>query len=30
MYRSLLALPLTGGVRKRTYLFYLRGLTVER
>jgi glycosyltransferase involved in cell wall biosynthesis len=30
MYRSLLALPLTGGVRKRTYWFYLRGLTVER
>jgi glycosyltransferase involved in cell wall biosynthesis len=30
MYRSLLALPLTGGVRKRTYLFYLQGLTVER
>ncbi len=30
MYRSLLALPVTGGVRKRTYWFYLRGLTVER
>jgi glycosyltransferase involved in cell wall biosynthesis len=30
MYKALIALPLTGGVRKRTYLFYLRGLTVER
>jgi glycosyltransferase involved in cell wall biosynthesis len=30
MYKALLALPLTGGVRKRTYFFYLRGLTVER
>jgi glycosyltransferase involved in cell wall biosynthesis len=29
MYRSLLALPVTGGVRSRTYWFYLRGLTVE-
>jgi len=30
MYRTLIALPLTGGVRKRAYFFYLRGLTVER
>jgi glycosyltransferase involved in cell wall biosynthesis len=30
MYRTLIALPLTGGVRKRAYIFYLRGLTVER
>ena len=30
MYKALIALPLTGGVRKRTYFFYLRGLTVER
>jgi hypothetical protein len=29
MYRALIALPLTGGVRKRTYFLYLRGLTVE-
>lgn len=30
MYRALLALPLGGGVRWRTYWFYLRGLTVEQ
>lgn len=30
MYRELLALPVTGGVRWRTYPFYLQGLTVER
>jgi glycosyltransferase involved in cell wall biosynthesis len=30
MYKALIALPLTGGVRKRLYWFYLRGLTVER
>ncbi|MBA2625361.1 MAG: glycosyltransferase [Acidimicrobiia bacterium] len=29
MYRALLALPLGGGVRWRTYWFYLQGLTVE-
>jgi hypothetical protein len=30
MYKVLIALPLTGGVRKRAYFLYLRGLTVER
>ena len=30
MYRELLSLLLPGGVRWRTYWFYLRGLTVER
>ncbi|MBA3303999.1 MAG: glycosyltransferase [Actinomycetota bacterium] len=30
MYRELLGLLLPGGVRWRTYWFYLRGLTVER
>jgi hypothetical protein len=30
MSKVLIALPLTGGVRKRLYFFYLRGLTIER
>ena len=30
MYKALIALPLTGDVRKRAYFLYLRGLTVER